>query len=87
MHRYTVVAVSRTRSGHALCLQAEGGLHLARATAAVPPVGATLLGNAPRLGFGLLLGAPIDQVFRVIFEALDCTQDQALRSLHGEASP
>jgi len=87
MHDYTVVAVSRLGSEHALCLASAGGYHVARATASVPPVGARLLGNAPALGFGLLLGAPLDQVFRVIFESVHCSQDEAQRTLQGELDP
>jgi hypothetical protein len=32
MHDYTVLAVSRLGSEHALCLAAAGGYHVARAT-------------------------------------------------------
>ena len=87
MHDYTVLAVSRLGSEHAVCLAAAGGYHVARVTARVPPVGAKLLGNAPALGFGLLLGAPLDEVFRVIFEEVHCSHDEAQRSLHGDLDP
>lgn len=84
MHQYTVLAVSRSRAEHALCLaDATGICHVARATACVPAVGAQLLGSAPALGFGLLLGATTDQLFRVIFEQVHCSEDEANRSLYG----
>jgi len=89
MHHYTVLAVSRSRSEHALCLaDATAGIcHVARATASVPAVGAQLLGSAPALGFGLLLGATTDQFFRVIFEQVHCSEDEASRSLYGAMQP
>lgn len=85
---YTVLSVTRSGAEHAVCLaDATGGFHVARATARVPPVGAKLLGHAPRLGFGLLLGVPIDEVFRVIFERVHCSHDEAHRLLHGRPHP
>jgi hypothetical protein len=88
MHDYTVLKVARLGSEHALCLSDDsGGYHVARATAAVPAPGARLLGNSPALGFGLLLGTPIDQVYRVIFEAVHCTETEAHDSVHGSFSP
>jgi hypothetical protein len=84
MHHYTVLAISRSRSGYALRLADEAGIcHVARATATVPSVGAQVLGSAPALGFGLLLGATTDQVFRVSFEQVHCSEDDANRSLYG----
>lgn len=88
MHDYTVLTVARSGSGHALCLSDDaGGFHVARATAAVPRIGARLLGNTPALGFGLLLGVAIDQVYRVIFEAVHCTQAEAQDSVNGSLTP
>jgi hypothetical protein len=88
MHDYTVLAVTPSGAEHAICLaDADGGLHVARATATVPPVGARLLGGAPKLGFGLLLGAPIDEVFRVIFEQVHCSRDEVHRSPFGILHP
>ena len=84
MHDYTVVKVAPSGTEHALCLfDGAGRYHVARATAAVPRVGARLLGNAPALGFGLLLGAALNDVYRVIFEAVHCTQDEAQDSVNG----
>jgi hypothetical protein len=88
MHDYTVLAVSRSGAEHAVCLaDAAGGFHVARATAGVPAVGAKLLGVEPKLGFGLLLGAPIDEVFRVIFEQVHCSYEEAHHSLFGGLQP
>lgn len=88
MRDYTVIKVARTGEAHALCLADDaGGYHVARATAAVPRAGARLLGNPPALGFGLLLAEPIDEVYRVIFEAVHCTEAEALDSVHGSLSP
>ena len=88
MRDYTVLAVARSGAEHAVCLaDATGGFHVARATARIPRVGAKLLGSAPRLGFGLLRGVPIDEVFRVIFERVHCSRDEAHSSLHGRLHP
>ena len=88
MHDYTVLKVARSGTEHALCLADDaGGYHVARATAAVPRAGARLLGNTPALGFGLLLANPIDEVYRVIFEAVHCTEAEALDSMHGSLTP
>jgi len=88
MYDYTVITLARCGAEHALCLCDDaGGYHVARATAAVPKIGARLLGNTPALGFGLLLGPPIDQVYRVIFEAVHCTQAEAHDSVHGSLAP
>ena len=84
MHRYTVLDVSRFGAETAVCLaDAAGALHVARATAEPPHVGAQLLGNPPEIGFGLLLGGPIDQVFRVTFKQIHCSLEEAQESLHG----
>lgn len=88
MRDYTVLKVARSNSGHALCLADDaGGYHVARATAAVPRPGARLMGNTPELGFGLLLGGAMDEVYRVIFESVHCTQDEAQDSVNGSLTP
>ena len=88
MHDYTVVTVASSGTAHALCLaDGAGDYHVVRATAAVPRIGAQLLGNAPALGFGLLLGVALDEVYRVIFEAVHCTQDEAHHSVNGSLTP
>lgn len=84
MHDYTVVKVARSGTEHTLCLfDGVGSYHVARATAAVPRMGARLLGNPPALGFGLLLGVALNDVYRVIFEAVHCTHDEAQGSVNG----
>lgn len=88
MYDYTVLDVARVGAKATLCLRGEDGrFHVARATATVPAVGDRLFGDKPALGFGLLLGAPIDQVFRVIFEAVHCSEDEAHESIHGGLTP
>lgn len=78
MHDYTVVKVARSGTEHALCLfDGVGKHHLARAAAAVPRIGARLLAHAAALGFGLLHGVALNDVYRVIFEAVHCTHDDA----------
>lgn len=58
-----------------------GRFHLASITADLPQIGEELEGEAPALGFRVLL-APTGQAFRAIFEHLDCGQRSALRHLH-----
>ena len=48
----------------------RGRLHVARATSALPPLGADLWGYAPSLGFTTLFGATEGRVYRVIFEGV-----------------
>ena len=88
MHDYTVLAVTPSGAEHAVCVAgAVGDLHIARATASVPPVGAKLSGRAPELGFGLLLSTPVTEMFRVIFEQVHCSHDVAQRSPFGDSPP
>lgn len=84
MRDYTVLQVAPSGAEHALCLSDDAGeYHIARATAAVPRIGARLLGGAPSLGFGLLLEPPVEHVYRVIFEAVHCTEAEAHDSMSG----
>lgn len=88
MYDYTVIDVSRPGAGKGLCLADEAGeLHVARTTAIVPRVGSRLLGNSPRLGFGILLGQSFDEVFRVVFEVVNCSREEASWSLHRSLTP
>jgi hypothetical protein len=88
MHDYTVVEVGHSGAQKTLCLEDEAGAwHVATAIAAVPRVGTRLLGNSPALGFGLLLGAPLDEVFRVVFEVVHCSRAEASCSLRGALTP
>jgi hypothetical protein len=86
MHRYVVAATQADGPAVALCDE-RGRFHVARAAAASPPFGARLTGNPPALGFGLLLGEPFDQVYRVIFESVHCSHEEAMQSLHGALGP
>lgn len=84
MHEYTVVKVTPSGTEHVLgLLDGAGSYHVARATSEVPRIGARLLGSAPALGFGLLLSVALNNVYRVTFEALHCTQDEAQDSVNG----
>ena len=79
MHRYVVASRQEQNRSIGLC-DAEGHFHVARATSVAPPVGARLTGNPPALGFGLLLGESFDNVYRVTFEAVHCSREEALPS-------
>jgi hypothetical protein len=69
MHHYLVV---ERWAEHGLCMLrcGAGRYHVARALSVMPPPGEPLSGDAPRLGFGLLVCAATGQIFRVIFEAV-----------------
>ncbi len=71
MHRYQVARVSREGQSFALRDGAEQ-FHVARATSVVPRLGLNLCGLPPSLGFHILVGEVNGQVFRMIFEQLDC---------------
>jgi hypothetical protein len=86
MHRYVVASAETPSRSIALC-DAYGQFHLARATAATPQVGTKLTGNTPALGFGLLLGESLDKVYRVTFEAVNCSREQALPSKRNACGP
>lgn len=84
MSSYTVLDATPLLSGQALCLRdEEGRYHVVRTTAEVPEIGLRLKGQRPRLGLELLVGASTGQVFRVVFEALNCGQRGALSLLRG----
>jgi len=70
MYRYRVV--SRQDGEARVALRGGfGSYHLARALSEVPPVGATLDGESPHLGFGFLRCPKSGQVFRVMFEVIN----------------
>ena len=48
-----------------------GNAYRVRALGTPPPVGVTLTGARPHLGFGLLVCAGSGQVYRVIFESIE----------------
>ncbi len=81
MHHYRVLDTSALRRAVAL-LDRAGRYHIARATATVPDVGLYLYGHPPSLGFHILLAAPNRQVFRFIFEFIDCSGQAASDRLH-----
>ena len=85
MHRYVVASTQTLNRLIALC-DSEGRFHVARASMATPQVGTKLTGNSPALGFGLLLGEPLDKVYRVTFETVHCGHKEAMQSLHGSLS-
>jgi hypothetical protein len=58
-----------------------GRFHLASITAELPSIGEELEGEAPQLGFRVLM-SPDGQAFRAIFESLDCGARSALQDLH-----
>jgi hypothetical protein len=85
MQRFVVAGTQVPGQLMALC-DGDGKFHVARAALGTPEVGARLMGNDPALGFGLLLGEPLDQVYRVTFEAVRCEHHEAMRSLRGAAA-
>lgn len=84
MQCYTVLDATPLLTGQALCLRdLQGRYHVARTTAEVPAIGQRLSGSAPRIGFSMLVAVVTGQVFRVVFESLDCSQLRALELLRG----
>ena len=70
MHRFRVT--DRDADGQWIALSDSAGRHhIARATSDVPPVGVTLAGSKPGLGFRVLACTQTDRPFRVIFEQID----------------
>jgi hypothetical protein len=80
MHQYVVARIEAHSRSIALC-DADGLFHIARSTRGIPAVGARLTGNAPALGFALLLGESFEQVYRVTFDAVHCSRAAALGSI------
>jgi len=81
MHHYRVSDTSAR--WRAVALQDRAGrYHIAHATAAVPDLGLYLYGHPPSLGFHILLAASNRQVFRLIFELIDCSGQAAADHLH-----
>lgn len=84
MITYTVVDVSR--DGRSFSLQDPGGtLHVARANGLAPACDEVLLGREAKLGTHLLVATDTRQPMHVTFEAVACTQAQALALLHPSA--
>jgi hypothetical protein len=70
MHRYQVVERWPEEDRCALRCS-RGRLHLVRALKLIPPVGTTLFGDKPHLGFGMLECARSATIYRVIFESIN----------------
>lgn len=67
MHQYRVLEIQSAEN--LLTLQCSAGHHhLIGALNHVPPVGATLDGGKPHLGFGILACPRSQLIYRVIFE-------------------
>ncbi|MDE2393894.1 MAG: hypothetical protein KGL43_14265 [Burkholderiales bacterium] len=57
--------------------------HIVRMTAALPEIGAELEGAGPGLGFHILLAVGSGRLYRVIFEAINCSEQYAFERMHG----
>ncbi len=79
MHRYRVIDASATGQVVALS-DSVGQRHIARALHHAPCVGSCLQGGAPGLGFRVLVCLSSGQLVRVIFELVNCpNQDEATK--------
>lgn len=83
MHRFVVASSGSFNRVIALC-DSDGLFYVAHTAADAPALGTRLVGNGPKLGFGLLLGESLDAVYRVNFDAVRCRPDEALQSLQTE---
>lgn len=81
MRRYEVGDVSADGQ-RVLLVDASGQPHVARWRGAAPARGDRLLGRQAKLGAHVLLAGAGGTPMRVDFEALNCTQDQALALMH-----
>jgi hypothetical protein len=81
MAEFIVVDVDAERRRVAL-MDRAGRYHIVSATAAMPPVCAYVRGFNPERGFGLLVEVQTGQVHRIVFEAVDCSQEKARVLLH-----
>jgi hypothetical protein len=57
--------------------------HVARVTAELPPIHGQLDGAKPAVGFNLMVAQCSSQVYRMIFELVNCGHGVALERLHG----
>ncbi len=72
--------------GHRFSVRDQHGhLHVARATGATPELGDGLFGQEAALGARVLVHEGRNTPMQVRFEALDCSQGQALDLLHPTA--
>ncbi len=75
MHQYRVLEIQSAEN--LLTLQCSAGHHhLIRALNHVPPVGATLDGGKPHLGFGILACPRSQLIYRVIFERVSSPEPE-----------
>jgi hypothetical protein len=81
MAKFIVVDVNAERRLIAL-LDRAGRYHVAFATSGLPPLSAYVRGFNPERGFGLLVNVQSGQVYRIVFEAVDCRQESAFALLH-----
>jgi hypothetical protein len=73
MHEYRVV--ERWVDQGLCALECNfGRFHVARPLHVMPPAAFTLVGDQPRLGFGLLVCTATGAIFRMIFESINHSQ-------------
>lgn len=77
MHKYRVIDRHALES-RVLLEGGAGRFHWARVLNELPEVGAVLMGSRPHLGFGLLLPAGSTRPFRVLFEAINCSDPSVI---------
>jgi hypothetical protein len=85
MAEFIVVEVNEERRLIAL-LDRAGRYHVAFATSGMPPISTYVRGFNPERGFGLLVNVQSGQVYRIVFESVDCRQEKALELLHGRSA-
>jgi len=84
MAEFIVVDVNAERRLLAL-LDRSGRYHVAFATAGAPPIHAYVRGFNPECGFGLLVEVQTGHIYRIVFEVVDCSQENALQRVHANA--
>ncbi len=85
-HKYNVIG--RWVENSRLELRcSRGQYHVARGLSALPDANATLQGDKPHLGFGILICPKSGAIFRVIFESIsNSARPPVPKSLPGAAS-
>ena len=69
--------------GREVALRDQAGrFHIARTAIERPLVSTELSGAQPKPGFGTLLATPTGQMYRVIFELVDCSLESIFDRLH-----
>jgi hypothetical protein len=82
MFKYRVFD-SQTEGGRVALRDAAGRIHVARALSEPPLVGTVLAGTRPHLGYGLLFSVESGEMFRLLFETIDCGRKESLHALLG----